>query len=104
MIIMTDKEKVEQLIDRMSAAYSDPEVKKDGYMHQLLFDSAQQLTKGINHRPICVRLSKEIGRFSLRNNLKIPQSLNDLYDLVTDQDVAYRGSVVNAMTWVRYRK
>ena len=96
---MTNKVKREQLIDAMSAAYSDPEVKKDGHMHQLLFESAQQLTNGKDHRVICVRLSNEIGRYSLRNNLKTPQTLNDLYELVVKVKMAYNGTIAATTVW-----
>ncbi|WP_368645387.1 bacteriocin immunity protein [Alkalibacterium putridalgicola] len=98
---MTNREQIEKLIDAMSAAYSDPEVKKDSHMHQLLFDSAKQLTNGNDHRVICVRLSKEIGRFSLRNNLKAPQSLNDLYELVRKEHMSYRGTIAATTLWWR---
>jgi len=96
---MTNREQREKLIDAMSAAYSDPEVKKDSQMHQLLFESAQQLTNGQDHRVICVRLSNEIGRFSLRNNLKPPQSLNDLYELVVKVKMAYNGTIAATTLW-----
>lgn len=95
------KNQQEKLIDAMSVAYSDPEVKKDGHMHQLLFDSAKQLTKGQDHRVICVRLSKEIARFSIRNNLKTPQSLNDLYELVRGVHMSHRGTIAATTVWWR---
>ena len=41
---MNEQQK-EQIIDALSTAYSDPEVKKDPHMHQVLLDSAKQLTK-----------------------------------------------------------
>lgn len=88
-----------RLIDAMRVAYSDPEVKKDDHMLQLLFDSAKQLTNGQDHRVICVRLSKEIGRFSLRNNLKTPQTLSELYEMVSSVHMTYKGTVAATALW-----
>ena len=96
---MNNELKTEQLIDAISAAYSDPEVKKDQYMHQLLFDSAKQITHGHDHRVICVRLSKEISRFSLRNKMSLPQSLNHLYEIVGKEHTAYRGTIAATSIW-----
>lgn len=94
-----NKSEQKKLLDAMSAAYSDPEVKKDNHMHQLLFDSAKQLTKGQDHRVICTRLSIEIGRFSLRNNMKTPKSLSDLYELVRSIHMSYRGTIAATTLW-----
>ncbi|MDN6294479.1 MAG: bacteriocin immunity protein [Alkalibacterium sp.] len=95
---MNEQQK-EQIIDALSTAYSDPEVKKDPHMHQVLLDSAKQLTKDSDHRTVFVRLSKEISRFSLRNNLKTPQSLSDLYKLVKKEHESYSGTIAATTVW-----
>ena len=79
---MAKKDNVEKIIDAMSVAYSDPEVKKDSHMHEVLFHAAKQITSGHDYRPVCVRLRREISFFSMRNNLTTPESLNNLYDLI----------------------
>lgn len=96
---MTKSDQKEQLLDALSAAYSDPEVKKDMYMHTLLFESAKQLTNGKDPRVISVQLSKEISRFSLRNNFKTPQSLSDLYTLVKKEHESYKGIIAATTVW-----
>ncbi|EXJ22695.1 hypothetical protein ADIAL_1810 [Alkalibacterium sp. AK22] len=93
-----NKSEQNQLIDLMSTAYSDPEVKTDGQMHQLLFDYAKQLSEGHNGRPICVGLSKEIGYFSLRNNMNTPQSLIELHNFVSPVQLSY-GERMSATWW-----
>lgn len=54
---MTEREKREKLMDAMSAAYSDPEVKKEQYIHQLIFDLAKQLNKGKDAHAVYFHLS-----------------------------------------------
>lgn len=86
---MAKKDNIEEIIDAMSVAYSDPAVKKDSHMHEILFHSAKQLTSGNDHRPVCIRLKREISYFSLRNNLKNPESLNNLFDLVSNVHMTF---------------
>ena len=79
---MAKKDNAEKIIDAMSVAYSDPEVKKDSQMHEVLVHSAKQITSGHDYRPVCIRLKREISFFSIRNNLTTPESLNNLHDLI----------------------
>lgn len=87
---MTEREKREKLMDAMSATYSDPEVKKEQYIHQLIFDLAKQLNKGKDAHAVYFHLSQELRGYALGNNSKMPESLSNLYELARDNQQDYR--------------
>lgn len=74
----------------MSAAYSDPEVKKDPYIHPLLFNLAKQLSKEKDAHAVYYHLSQELRGYALGNRLKMPETLSNLYELARDSQQDYR--------------
>ncbi|SEI62335.1 Enterocin A Immunity [Alkalibacterium gilvum] len=91
---MTEREKREKLMDAMSATYSDPEVKKEQYIHQLIFDLAKQLNKGKDAHAVYFHLSQELRGYALGNNSKMPESLSNLYELAREAiSMSWRGII-----------
>ncbi|AQS53580.1 hypothetical protein BW727_101213 [Jeotgalibaca dankookensis] len=58
----------------MSAAYSDLEVNKNPYIHQLLFSLAKQLSKGKDAHAVYHHLRQELRGYTLGNRLKMPEA------------------------------
>lgn len=89
---MTEREQREKLMNAMSAAYSDPEVKKDPYIQQLNFDLAKQLSKGKDAHAVYYHLSQELRGYALGNDFKMPKTLSNLYEMARDSQKDYRKS------------
>lgn len=87
---MSEKEHREKLMDAMSAAYSDPEVKKNRYIHKLIFDNGKQLNNEKDPHAVYFHLSQELRGYALGNNSKMPKSLSNLYELARDGQLDYR--------------
>lgn len=91
--------KEQQIMDAISVAYSDPEVKKDETIREDLFKAAKKLTDGGDYRVISVHLNVAIERYTRRNNLKTPQSLIVLYELVRKEQMKYSGTIAATLVW-----
>ncbi|MDN6290904.1 MAG: bacteriocin immunity protein [Tetragenococcus koreensis] len=89
---MTEREQREKLMIAMSAAYSEPEVKKDPQIQQLIFDLAKQLSKGRDAHAVYYHLSQELRGYALGNDFKMPKSLSNLYEMAQDSQKDYRKS------------
>lgn len=81
-----------KIIDGLSKAYSDPEIKKDSELSQSLFDSAKKISDGDDYRLVCVKLSRKINSYLMANEFKSPQTLTDLNAIVGKEVANYRGA------------
>ena len=81
-----------KIIDALSKAYSDPEIKKDSEFSQSLFDYAKKIYDGGDYRLICVKLSRKINACLMDNEFKSPQTLIDLNAIVGKEVANYRGA------------
>ena len=81
-----------KIIDAISKAYSDPEIKKDSEFSQSLFDYAKKISDGDDHRLVCVKLSRKINSYLMANEFKSPQTLTDLNAIVGKEVANYRGA------------
>lgn len=75
----------EKIIDAISKAYSDPEIKKDSEFSQALFDQAKKISDGDDHKLICVKLSRKINSYLMANKFNL--------NAIVGKEVAnYRGA------------
>lgn len=81
-----------KIIDAISKAYSDPEIKKDSEFSQALFDYAKKISDGDDYRLVCVKLSRKINSYLMANKFKSPQTLTDLNAIVGKEVANYRGA------------
>ncbi|WP_125568635.1 helix-turn-helix domain-containing protein [Companilactobacillus insicii] len=96
-IMKTRDEKVKVMMDQISAAYSDPEVKKHPNVMKFLFDEAKDLDKNENYDVVASRLCKEISLYSFEHPKEPLKGLNTLYYQVKGYATKYDGIAIAAM-------
>jgi len=96
-IMKTRDEKVQTMLDQISAAYSDPEVKKNPEVMKFLFENAKELNKNENYDVIASRLCKEISLYSFENPKKPLKGLTTLYYQIKGHATKYDGIAMAAM-------
>ncbi|KRO00019.1 bacteriocin immunity protein [Companilactobacillus kimchiensis] len=94
---MKREEKVTLLMDQMSEAYADPEVKKNPELAQSILNSAKELEKNGNVDLVSTRLCKKIWLSDIGNNNKIPKAALVLYNQCKGKEMKYDGIATAAI-------
>lgn len=96
-VMKSREDKVKTMMDQISTAYSDPEVKKDSEVMKFLFDDAKELDKNENYDVIASRLCKEISLYSFSHSRHELKALTTLYYQVRGYATKYDGIALAAM-------
>lgn len=94
---MRNSEKVSQMMDQLSAVYSDPAIEKRPDLKKMILKYAQELDKDGNADLIASRLCKEITLQYLENKKDFPKSLMNLYFKSKGKEAKYDGTALAAM-------
>ncbi|AKP67477.1 bacteriocin immunity protein [Companilactobacillus ginsenosidimutans] len=84
-------EKVEQMLDQLSKAYSDPEVQKRADLKTVIFNSAQQLEKNRDPDLTSSKLCKSLTLAYLAGKEGYPKAAIILFNQLKGKEVKYDG-------------
>lgn len=89
--------KQEEMLDLISGAYGDDEVKKLPEAQALLLANAQLLEKNGETQLVASRLCHELANFYLGHAQDFPKALVDLFNQLKPEAVKYEGVALSAM-------
>ncbi|KRK81313.1 bacteriocin immunity protein [Companilactobacillus nodensis] len=93
----TRDEKVKAMMDQISTAYSDPDVKKSADAKKILLDSAKELEKSEDVDLVSTRLCKKIATYCFSHPKEPLRALVVLHDQVKHYAVKYDTTALTAM-------
>ncbi|APX71771.1 bacteriocin immunity protein [Companilactobacillus allii] len=93
----TRDEKVQTMMDQISTAYSDSQVKKSPEAMELLFNSAKELDKTNDYSLVATKLCKKITYYSFEHPKDGLNALIVLYHQIKGYATKYDGIALAAM-------
>lgn len=94
---MKNSEQVSLMMDQLSKAYSDDEVKRKPELAQMILNSAKELEKNHNPELVSSRLCKKITISYLANNKDFPKAIIVLFNQLKGKEMKYDGTALAAM-------
>ncbi|MGX2946559.1 bacteriocin immunity protein [Enterococcus alishanensis] len=91
------EEKVTAMMNNLSVAYGDEEMKKYPEIQKMLLDSAKELEKSGDSKLIAARLSYDIPKYFLGHKNDCPKALITLYYQIASDANKYKGVALSAM-------
>lgn len=96
-LMKTNEEKLQIMMDQISVAYSDPEVKNNQEVKEFLFNDAKVLDKNGDFHMIASKLCKQISWYSFENPKNPLKALATLYYQVKPYANGYDGVAMATM-------
>ena len=94
---MKNEEKVKEMLDQLSQAYADPEVKKYPAVQELIFSAAKELEKNGNCGLTASRFCKKMVLYYWSHQNEFPSALVTLHKQIRPEAVKYDGTALFAM-------
>lgn len=94
---MKNSEQVSLMMDQLSKAYGDTEVKHHPDLAKMILDSAQELEKNHNPELVSSRLCKKITVSYLSNSKDFPKSIIVLFNQLKGKEMKYDGVALATM-------
>ncbi|MCH4009633.1 bacteriocin immunity protein [Companilactobacillus sp.] len=93
----TNQEKVDEMMNQLSTAFSDPEVKKYSELKDLIFKAATELEKNGNVDLVSSRLSKKMTIYYLSHKKEFPRAAVDLFNQISQRRMKYDSTALAAI-------
>jgi hypothetical protein len=94
---MKNEEKVKKMLDHLSQAYADPEVKKYPAVQELIFSAAKELENSADCGLTATRLCKKMVLYYWSHQTEFPKALVTLHKQIKPEAVKYDGIALLAM-------
>ncbi|CAJ1184912.1 hypothetical protein CPR19088_GLDEOEPO_01809 [Companilactobacillus paralimentarius] len=94
---MKNSEQVSLMMDQLSKAYGDTEVKRHPDLAKMILDSAQELEKNHNPELVSSRLCKKITVSYLANSKDFPKAIIVLFNQLKGKEMKYDGVALATM-------
>lgn len=94
---MKNEEKVKEMLNQLSQAYADPEVKKYPVVQELIFSAAQELGKSGDCGLTATRLCKKMVLYYWSHQNEFPPALVTLHKQIKPEAIKYDGTALLAM-------
>lgn len=93
---MKNDQKIEHMMNVISIAYADPEIKLRPDLQKILFDAAQELDKTGEYQLIAAKLCKSLSLYTLSHKNDFPKAANLLYNELKKEAVKYEAVALTA--------
>lgn len=93
----TNEIKTKLLMDELSTAYSDPDVKKKPELQKMILNSAKKLNNGDDYKLVSTRLCKAIALSYIENQKDYPGAIIKLHNQIKNDATKYDGVAIAAM-------
>ncbi|WP_125710080.1 bacteriocin immunity protein [Companilactobacillus zhongbaensis] len=94
---MAKQKSVETLMDQLSAAYGDSEVKKYPDLQKLILNSATELEKRQDVDLISSKLSKQMTLYHMDHSKEFPKAAVELFNQISTRAMRYDGTAAAAI-------
>ncbi|MDU5337218.1 bacteriocin immunity protein [Enterococcus sp.] len=94
---MERNEKVKQMMDHISQAYGDAEVKQRPEIQKLLLENAQLLEKTENRGLVATKICKGIALYAVSHQHDFPKALGELHNQLKSEAVKYDATAMTAI-------
>ncbi|ADG40894.1 MULTISPECIES: bacteriocin immunity protein [Leuconostoc] len=99
---MTSEQKVEQMLDDMSVAFSDSDIKASPELRDIIFNYAKELDSKRDYHLIASKLVKRFVMYYWETNKELPPAAIRLHNQVKPYATRYDGIAISTMllpTW-----
>ena len=90
-------EKVETMLDQMSVAFSDEDVKNQPELREMIFNYAQELTKTQNTGLVATKMVKSLVQYYWITKTQLPEAAIKLHHQIKRDATVYDGIAMSAM-------
>ncbi|MDN2453560.1 bacteriocin immunity protein [Lactobacillus sp. UCMA15818] len=94
---MAKENEIEKMLDQLSAAYADEQVKQQAGAGEIILAMAKELEKTGNCDLVASKLSKEIVLYYWQHQKDFPAALITLHNQIKKRAVKYDATAVTAM-------
>ncbi|GMA70084.1 hypothetical protein GCM10025879_13300 [Leuconostoc litchii] len=94
---MSVNKKVEIMLDQMSAAFSDPDVKQDENLRNMIFNYASELNKTQDTRLVSSKMVKSLALYYWGTKKQLPQAAITLHNQIKKDATIYDGITATAL-------
>ncbi|MFL2028431.1 bacteriocin immunity protein [Loigolactobacillus zhaoyuanensis] len=91
------REKVERMLDQISAAYGDATVKAQPELRQILLQAATQLDKNGEYQLVATKLCKALALYYWTHQQDFPAAAGVLHQQLKGEAVKYDATAMAAM-------
>lgn len=94
---MERNEKVKRMMDQISRAYGDEEIKQRPEIQKLLLENAQLLEKTENRGLVATKICKGIALYAVSHQRDFPKALGELHSQLKNEAVKYDATAMTAI-------
>jgi len=91
---MKRAEKVTIMMNQLSTAYSDPEIKDKASLKDIILKSAKELEKTEDVDLVSSKLCKSITLYAIANKNNLPKSTVVLFNQLKGKEMKYDGTAI----------
>lgn len=96
-MIMQKNNQVETMLDQMSVAFSDSEVKQEPVLRELILNLAKELNETQDTRLMASKIVKSLVSYYWETKKQLPQAAIILHNQVKKQATVYDGIATSAV-------
>lgn len=94
---MRQSEKAKKMMDQISFAYAEEEIKRHPELQKFLLENAKTLEKTQNCGLVATKICKGIALYALSHQQDFPEALNVLHGQLKNEAVKYDATAMTAM-------
>ncbi|WP_125771113.1 bacteriocin immunity protein [Companilactobacillus furfuricola] len=94
---MTNEKSIKTLMDQLSAAYSDVEIKQYPELRELILKAATELEKKQDVDLTSSRLSKQLILYQMGHAKEFPKAAVELFNQISHRAMRYDGTAAAAI-------
>lgn len=94
---MKRSEKAKQMMDQISQAYGDEEIKQQPEVMRMLFENAQILEQTEDYELVATKICKGIALYALSHQHEFPKALGILHNQLKGEAIKYDATAMTAI-------